>query len=232
MTVSSALLNSLELLAVSDDYPTLKVLVRACHELGSRSDSTPSLTTAAQFVGNRKIDGIIVDMKMRGVCEFIHAVRKSNSNRSALIFACAGTPEEVEMAWAAGANFVAEKPVSQVAVVRLLSTAAPTLVEERKKYFRHKLVVPVSITYDGVEHRALTSNMSETGMSIRSFRVFEPGSPVGFVFELPSGPSVKGTGEVMWVDPEGRAGVKFNNVTSAGSPQFSEWLEHRCMVLG
>ena len=40
MTQTSALLNNLELLVVSNDYATLKMLVRACQEFGSRLDST------------------------------------------------------------------------------------------------------------------------------------------------------------------------------------------------
>ena len=232
MAVSSNLLNSLELLAVSDDYSSLKVLVRACQELGSHSDSTPSLTTASHFVRHRKIDGIIIDTTMRGALEFVHNIRKSSSNRSSVIFACVEGANGKDLAFSSGANFVVEKPLTLESVVRLLTTAAPTLLEERKRYFRHKLVIPVSISYDGVEHRALTSNMSETGMAIRSFRVFEPGTPVSFSFDLPSGPTVKGTGEIMWVDPEGRAGIRFENVDSAGNPRLPEWLEHRSIVLG
>ena len=232
MSVTSTLLNSLELLAISDDYSTLKVLVRACQELGSHSESTPSLTTANHFVRNRKIEGIIVDMKMRDACGFIHGVRQSSSNRTSIIFACVGTHDEAALAIGSGANFTVAKPVARETVLNMLKAAASVLIEERKKYFRHKLIIPVSIAYDGVEHRALTSNMSETGMAVRSFRVFEPGEPVEFAFELPSGPAVKGNGVIMWIDPEGRAGIKFDRITTTGTPQFSEWLEHRCLVLG
>src|SRR2546421_4903095 len=82
MTQTSALLNNLELLVVSNDYATLKMLVRACQEFGSRLDSTPSLTSANDFLRRRKIDGIIIDLQVPGALEFIATVRNSNSNRT------------------------------------------------------------------------------------------------------------------------------------------------------
>ena len=231
MTQTSALLNNLELLVVSNDYATLKMLVRACQEFGSQLDSTPSLTSANDFLKRRKIDGIIIDLQVPGALEFIGTIRKSNSNRTSILFACTATPEEAELAKKAGANFIAEKPCTLIQIQELLTKAAPTLAEERKRYFRHKLVIPVTLFYDGVQHRALTSNLSETGMAIRSFRLFEPGIPVEFAFDLPSGPGVKGKGEIMWMDTEGHAGIKFDSLDCTGTPHIIEWLGHRRMVV-
>jgi len=231
MAPNSVLLNNLELLVVSNDYSTLKMLVLACQEFGSRLDSTPSITSANDFINRRKIDGIIIDVQVRGALEFIEVVRKSHSNRTSVVFACTATTEEAEMAKKAGANFIANKPLTLSQIQNLLAQAASVLSEERKHYFRHKLVIPITLFYDSVQHRALTSNLSETGMAIRSFRLFEPGTSIEFAFELPSGPSVKGKGEIMWIDSEGHAGIKFDSITCTGTPHISEWLGHRCMVL-
>src|SRR5436305_13704888 len=230
MAHSSVLLNNLELLVVSNDYSTLKMLVLACQEFGSRLESTPSITSANDYISRRKIDGIIIDVQVRGALEFIEVVRKSHSNRTSLVFACTVNAEEAEMARKAGANFIAEKPLTLNQIQALLNQAAPVLAEERKRYFRHKLVIPITLFYDGGQHRALTSNLSETGMAIRSFRLFELGLPVEFALDLPSGPSVKGKGEIMWIDTEGHAGIKFDSLTCTGTPPLSEWLGHRCMV--
>jgi response regulator RpfG family c-di-GMP phosphodiesterase len=231
MTPSSSMLNNLELLVVSSDYSTLKILVRACQDLGSRLESTPSISSADHILQHRKIDGIIIDMETRGSFELVEKVRKSNSNRTSLIFSCVASLDEGEMAKDTGANFVAIKPISFNTITDLLITATPALTDERKRYFRHKLVVPITISFEGNQHRALTSNMSETGMAVRSFRMLPPGTPVEFSFELPAGPCVKGKGEIMWADAEGRAGIKFETVTCSGSPHLMEWLDHRRMVL-
>jgi hypothetical protein len=86
-------------------------------------------------------------------------------------------------------------------------------------------VVPVSIDYDGVQHRALTANLSENGMAIRSFRLFQAGAPIAFSFQLPSGPVVKGQGEIVWTDAGGCAGIRFGNISGCGQKDFVEWLD-------
>ncbi|HLJ87210.1 MAG TPA: PilZ domain-containing protein [Candidatus Angelobacter sp.] len=223
-------LQNLELLAVSNDYLILKMFASAVQQLGGRLNSTPSLTSANHFVRNRKIDALIVDLEMRGIHNFLADLRKGSPNRSSTIFACIGFPEQSDSARTAGASFVVSRPLTLDKAVNLLDSAGPTLAAERKRYFRHKLVTPVNIFYDGVQHRALTSNISETGMAIRSFRVFETGAPVEFSFELPAGPGVKGQGEIMWVDAEGNVGIKFTTVNSTGHPSLSEWLDGHAIV--
>ena len=93
------------------------------------------------------------------------------------------------------------------------------------------MTIPVTIARDGVPHVASTCNMSQSGMAIRSLRAFEPGTPVEFSFVLPSGPSVKGRGEVMWVDSEGRIGIKFLFLCCSGDLPLSEWLDQHSAPL-
>jgi CheY-like chemotaxis protein len=218
-------LGGLQFLVVSSDYNTLRTFTAAAQELGGQMDSTPSLTTANRFVQRYRLDGIVVDMQMQGALDFIETVREGDSNRSSIIFACAGVPLEENSAIRAGANFVFHKPFSVEKILTLLSATAPALEEEHRSYFRHPLVVPVSIDYDGVQHRALTANLSENGMAIRSFRLFQAGTPIGFSFQLPSGPVVKGQGEIIWTDAGGCAGIKFGNLSGCLQKEFVEWLD-------
>ncbi|HEV3036959.1 MAG TPA: PilZ domain-containing protein [Candidatus Angelobacter sp.] len=218
-------LGGLQFLVVSNDYNTLRSFTAAAEELGGQIDSTPSLTTANRFVQRYRLDGIVIDMQMQGALDFIETVREGNSNRSSVIFACAGVPLEENSAIRAGANFVFHKPFSVEKILTLLSATAPSLEEEHRNYFRHQLVIPVTIDYDGVQHRALTANLSESGMAIRSFRLFQAGAPVGFSFQLPSGPVVKGRGEIVWTDAGGSAGIKFLSVSGCGQSDFTGWLD-------
>lgn len=218
-------LGGLQFLVVSNDYNTLRTFTAAAEELGGQMDSTPSLTTANRFVQRYRLDGIVIDMQMQGALDFIETVREGNSNRSSVIFACAGVPLEENSAIRAGANFVFQKPFSVQKILTLLSATAPALEEEHRSYFRHQLVIPVSIDYDGVQHRALTANISENGMAIRSFRLFQAGAPIGFCFQLPSGPIVKGVGEIVWTDAAGSAGIKFSSISGCAQNNFTKWLD-------
>jgi CheY-like chemotaxis protein len=223
-------LGGLQFLVVSNDYNTLQTFTAAAEELGGQMDSTPSLTTANRFVQRYRLDGIVIDMQMQGALDFIETVREGNSNRASVIFACAGLPVEENSAIQAGANFVFHKPFSVPKILTLLSATAPALEEEHRKYFRHQLVLPVTIDYDGVHHRALTANLSENGMAIRSFRLFEVGAPVGFCFQLPSGPVIKGQGEIVWTDAGGSAGIKFSSISGCRQEVFEKWLDRNEML--
>jgi len=229
--MATALLSNLELLVVSNDYSALKVILSACQGLGARLESVSSITSASAYAEKNKIDGLIIDMGMEGASGLILLVRQGGSNHAAVIFACTANSTHAQQALEAGANLLVQKPVSLDNLVKLLKASAPMLEEERRRYFRHSLVVPVTVSHKGIQHRALTSNMSQNGMAIRSFRAFESRSPVEFSFELPSGPAVKGQGEVMWVDSEGRVGIKFIFLSCTGEYPLADWLNHNCIVL-
>lgn len=229
--MAATVLSNLDLLAVSNDYSALKVIVSACQGLGANLQSISSITGANDHVRRNKVDGVIVDMHMEGAPAFIEMVRKVGSNHAALVFACTESSVQSQQALQAGANLLVQKPVVFENLVNLLTASAPMLEEERRRYFRHPLVVPITVSHNGIQHRALTSNMSQTGMAIRSFRVFESQSPVEFSFELPSGPVVKGNGEVVWIDSEGRVGIKFHFLSCTGGCPLGEWLNHHCIVI-
>ncbi|HWZ44831.1 MAG TPA: PilZ domain-containing protein [Candidatus Saccharimonadales bacterium] len=229
--MSTAVLSNLDLLVVSNDYPALKVIVSACQGLGARPASLSSITGAKEHVFRHKVDGVFIDMKMEGARAFIESLRNAGSNHSALVFACTESAQQSQHALQAGANLLVQKPVVFENLVGLLKASAPMLEEERRRYFRHPLVVPITISHKGIQHRALTSNMSQNGMAIRSIRPFESRSAVEFAFDLPSGPSVKGQGEIMWVDSQGRIGVKFIFLSCTGDAPLAEWLNHHCIVL-
>lgn len=229
--MSTLLLSNLDLLAISNDYSALKVIVSVCQGMGARLESLSSITGASDHVRRNKVDGVIVDMRMEGARAFIEALRNAGSNHATVVFACTESSMQSQQALQAGANMLVQKPLEFENLASLLKASAPLLEEERRRYFRHPLVIPLTISYNGVQHRALTSNMSQTGMAIRSFRPFQSRSSVEFSFELPSGPSIKGHGEVMWVDSEGRVGIRFIFLDCSGDYPLADWLNHHCIVL-
>jgi CheY-like chemotaxis protein len=230
MAPSSALAN-LDLLIVSNDYSTLKMFVYAWRETGSRLDSTPSITCARDFVQNRKMHGIVIDMQVNGAFGFISQVRKSSGSAAPIIVACTGNPQEESEALAAGANFVVQKPISTGRIFDLLSLNGSIQAPQRRRYLRHPLVAPVTILSGATQLRALTSDLSESGMSIRSVQMLAPDTPLKFAFELPSTTAVTGLGKIMWVNDEGYAGIKFNSVLCSDGAQLGQWLGYCSMVM-
>ena len=228
---SSVALANLELLIVSNDYSTLKMFVCARRTTANRLDSTPSIACAHDFVQHRKMHGIVVDMQMKGAFEFISQVRKNTGNGSPIIVACVTTSLEERDALAAGANFVVQKPISTGRIFDLLALNGPIQALQRRRFFRHPLVAPVTILSEGLQYRALTSDLSQCGMSICSVQMLGPQAPLEFAFELPSTTVVTGHGKVMWINDSGYTGIKFDSVQCSDGAQFGQRLDYYSVVL-
>lgn len=230
MSLPSVLAN-LELLVVSNDYSTLRRFVSAWRETGSRLDSTPSIICATELVSSRKLHGILIDMGVKGAVELISQLQVLTGQGIPLILACVSTPQEEKAALAAGANFVVHKPISVGRILDLLTLGGHIQAPQRRKFLRHPLVQPVTISSDSLQFRALTSNLSQTGMSIRSVQLLDLNAPVEFCLQLCSTTTVAGRGKVVWVAPEGYAGIKFKSVRCSSDLPFPEWLDKHAVLL-
>lgn len=230
MASSSALAN-LELLIVSNDYSTLKMFTSAWRETGSRLDSTPSIACANDLVTNRKIHGIVVDMGVKGAPEFISQLKKSRGQGAPVIVACTSASREEKAALDAGANFVVQRPFSTGRVFDLLTLGRRIPEPQRRGSLRHKLVAPVTIFTDGLQYRALISDLSECGMSIRSLPTFAPNTALQFLFDVHSSAAVVGQGKVIWTNADGYAGISFDSVRCSNSLPFAHWLDKHGVML-
>lgn len=230
MSPSSAVAN-LELLVVSNDYPTLKLFISAWRDTGSKLESTPSISCATDFVEHRKLDGIVVDMGVKGAVEFISQLKVARGEASPIILACAGTSQEEKAALTAGANFIVQKPISTGRVFDLLTLSGRVQAPQRRQFVRHRLVEPVTILSGGVQYRALISDLSESGMSIRSVPVLSPDSSLEFCFALRSAAVVGGKGKTVWTNTDGYSGIKFDFVSCSNTVSFPKLLDQHAVLL-
>lgn len=65
-------------------------------------------------------------------------------------------------------------------------------------------------------------------MAVRCQRVYEPGSPIQFDFDVP-GATIKGQGEVAWSNTEGFMGIKFYLLGEQNKQALSNWLDRQSM---
>lgn len=220
----------LDLLIVSADYSTLKMFVCAWRETGSRIDSTASIACAHDLLQSRRMHGIVVDMRLQGACDFIRQTRKHGGQEEPVIIACTGSREEEQAGLAAGANFVVQKPISTGKVFDLLTLGASAQTRQRRLSVRRRLVVPVTIFRDGLQYRALSSDLSEGGMAIRSARISGTDASLDFFLEVNS-IAVAGRGRVMWNGESGYAGIRFDSVRCSNPLPFPQWLEKQDLLM-
>lgn len=218
---------SLEFLVVCDDYAVLKAITVSIQKLQGRLNCAPSTVSAQEYIGRRKIDGIIIDMSVPGALDLIRAVRKGNSNKLSIVFACARTPEEAGGAIYSGANYAVRKPVTEEKMFLTLNTAATMMAAEKRRYFRYPLMVSVALVLDGKETRATMSNLSEGGMAVLCMANCPVGVSIQFAFELPFGGPIHGKGTITWANSEGLVGIQFTSLQESAYTHLSEWISRR-----
>lgn len=198
--------------------------------MGAALDFVPTLDSARHYLERRKIDGIFVDPEVPGALELLYLIRQGSSNRYAVIFACVRSAKEASEMLGAGANTVLHKPLTAETVVSHITAAKEAMARERRRYFRHAISLPVSLTVAGTEHRATITNLSEGGMAVRVAKPLEHSSLVDFAFELSPGPAISGRGQITWANSGGIVGVAFHYLRGQGKDHFQSWLTERQRV--
>src|SRR5262249_22550365 len=219
--------SNFEFLVVCSDHSIFKTLATAIRQVNGRLACTPHVATARDYVGRRKVDGIVIDMSLPGAMELIGRVRGSAPNRSTVVFACMGPVPESQFAIHAGANFVLHQPYVPPRVASTIRAAAAMMVAEKRRYFRYPLMVPVELNVRDRQMEGTMSNLSEGGMAIWSLFYHAPGTTIEFAFEIPFGGLVRGTGEVAWTNADGLSGIKFNPLPDQSYSHLSGWIARR-----
>ena len=125
-----------------------------------------------------------------------------------------------------GANFVLQKPISMVNANRCLGAAINFMIRERRRYFRHPVELPATITFsEGDKLKARVTNISEGGMAI-FFRGHLPKGGVSTVnFQLPGvATPLEPKVQIAWMDDSGRAGLRFTDMPKESHEQLNLWL--------
>ena len=129
-----------------------------------------------------------------------------------------------------GANFVLQKPISAQNARRCFGAAVNFMMRERRRYFRHPVEMPATLSFgEGQKMKVTLTNLSEGGMAI-FFRGPLPKGGVSTVsFKLPGAASaLEPKVHIAWMDESGRAGLRFIDVSKETRAQLDGWLGEQC----
>lgn len=219
--------HGLEFLVVCNDSQVFSTVTEAIRAIKGRLNCAPNIVSARDYVARRKTDGIVLDMTLPGALELIDFVRRGNSNKFSVIFACLEPTSEPQFALRAGANFVFTRPAESSQLECLFSSAASMMIAEKRRFFRYPLMVPVQFTMDGVDREGTMTNLSEGGMAVWCLQDAPLGAPMQFSFELPFGGLIQGKGEIAWTNADGTVGIKFHILQDQAYTHLSGWLGRR-----
>lgn len=129
-------------------------------------------------------------------------------------------------AFASGADFVLSKPVQQEQATRTLWAGYGSMLRERRRYFRHRLDVAAEIQLESEEKTAArTLNVSESGLAISARVAIQAEQKLWFSFVLPdTNLQISGSGQIVWTDSRGQAGLHFEEVKPEALQELKNWL--------
>ena len=149
-------------------------------------------------------------------------IRGSRSNKASVVVAVVNGTTSVSMAVDAGANFVLGKPVQDAQLRSLLDAAIPRMAREHRRYFRHKVDLPVELLcYTGETFAGKIINVSEDGLALTHFGPAAVEGVVTVQFGLPSSEpqTFQAKAAVVWNDASAM-GLRFLRIEPGLSFMF------------
>jgi CheY-like chemotaxis protein len=219
---------TLSSLLVCADEASVKVLRRVLEELGIQVELCPDAVRAAVRLAQQRFDLLILDCKTPSdVTGLLHESRSSRLNDSTLAVAVVSGQETIREMFSLGVNFVLYKPVSYERAVSTLRAAQSVLYRDKRRKVRAPVHTHATIDYAGVEQaRATLVDLAEGGMAVNFGKKLPPACKVYFQFQLPGQTAnVRLSGQVVWQDWNGRAGIQFVDVPQSSRRVLQEWLK-------
>jgi ActR/RegA family two-component response regulator len=216
-----------EFLVVCADSNVFRAVAAAVRKVKGRLNCASAISSARDYLARRKVDGVVVDLRLDGAMEMVVQLRSANLGKSMVIFACSRHDAETQAALRAGANFVLGQPLIADKIANIFALSTTMMTSEKRRYSRHPLMVPVELEVNGLSAESTMSNLSEAGMAIWSLQTYPRGSALRFSFELPFGGRIQGKGEITWVNADGLSGVRFNILDDKAYSSLSNWIALR-----
>lgn len=229
-TLSELTINArmtLSALLVCGDENAAEVLRRVLKELTIRVESCPDFARAAIRSAQERYDVIIVDgASSADVTWLLRETRSSRVNEGTLTVAVVSSQESIRELFSLGVNFVLYKPVAYDRALSSLRAARAVMRKEKRKSSRAIVHAQATVDYADVEReKATLVDLATDGMSVLFGKKLPPTSKVYFQFTLPGQrSSIRLSGQVVWQEWNGRAGVQFVDVPRASRRMLDEFL--------
>jgi len=215
-------------LLVCVDAEAVQILSRILQDLDIRVESCGESRMAKARLEDQHFDAVLIDCQNESAAmELIAHLRKTPINHNAVAIAMVDGNNQVREILAAGANFILYKPISRERAAHSIRAASGLIRQERRSYPRIPVQAAASIAYAGTEDVPSTlQDLSEEGVRFQADGNLPPCCKVYFQFSLPGKPSViRLSGEMMWQDSSGRAGLRFAHVPQTSRRVLKEWLQ-------
>lgn len=218
---------TLSALLVCLDKNAVEILDRVLKELNIGVESCPDFVRAGIRSAQERYDVIIVEGESsRQVIRLLQEIRSSRLNQTTLAVAVVSSQASIRELFSLGVNFVLYKPVAYERALSSLRAARAVMRKDKRKKSRAAVHAQAFVDYADVEReKATLVDLAADGMAVSFGRKLPPTSKVYFQFTLPGQKStVRLSGQVVWQEWNGRAGVQFVDVPKSSRRLLDDFL--------
>jgi DNA-binding NarL/FixJ family response regulator len=220
-------------LLISGDTTTLSVVGQVLAEFEVSVEECRDVAVASRKATSNRFDVVVIDTpELPAAHEFLQNLRRSPSSANALGICIVELHTNVRNVFAAGANLVLYRPVVAERARSSIRAASHLIRREKRRFPRAAVHAEANISYSAVESAPATLvDLGEEGLAIQCDRQLPNKTKVYFRFTLPGQMKwIQLSGETVWQDSTGRAGIKFVDVPQTARRLLKDWLSSRASV--
>jgi CheY-like chemotaxis protein len=218
----------LNALLMCREVEALRMLVAGLDELDIEEEACVTAPEAMELLAQGFYSALIVDFDLPGAATVAHMARLAPAKRRPVVVAMISPQTDIAGAYQAGANFIVYKPLVHEQMMRALRAGRGFMQPDRRRSSREKVESMVYLRFGDVcPLPALVQEVSEDGLSVQAAEPL-PAIEVPIRFILPGTVHmIEGTGDVVWADETGRAGILFHELNADSRRQLRDWLRNR-----
>jgi CheY-like chemotaxis protein len=222
MTESSA--SPISVLLVCRDSSEIALIKEAMRKFGISVTHSVE-TEALELVKHNKFEAAVIDFNFPLADMILEQLRGSPSNKTAVTFAIVNGKSGISSKLRA--SFVLHRPLTPSLMYRTLQAAYGMILQERRRYFRCPIIVPVTLRQESEKLSAHTVNVSQNGLALSTPVPLSPGTSVAVDFKLPQlASAISANAAVCWYR-DGKAGLLFLFLDPSSRSELLEWLSKR-----
>src|SRR5580698_7898358 len=207
---------NLNALVLCTDDKITRVLRRVLSDLEVGIETCSDADSAVRRLTRARFEAVVVDCVDEDVAaKVLSSVRSAPCNKRAIAVAMIDGQTAVRSAFALGAHFALYKPISAERARTSFRAARALMKCERRRNIRVPMQIPVAlVTENGARQRkALTTDISQGGMSLKVSRRAQDSGPMRIKFTLPgTDHTIECVAEVAWEGDGSQAGIRFANL--------------------
>ena len=210
------------------EYRSLEVVSLALSRSRVEADVSASAPDAVERLARNRYSALVVDFDAPGAAHVVRMARMTSPQHRPVVFAMISENTPVAGAFHSGANFVLYKPLVEEQVMRSLRAGKCFMKPERRRSQRERIESVAHLQFGIAPLPVVVLDVSEIGISIQTSEPLPPVPEVPFHFLLPGTDlAIRGTGEILWADEFGCAGLTFKKLSATSARHLQSWLGKR-----